>query len=136
MLTEIKMLAAATLLCAAVPAMAQMQLPPCNGDYATIRTSEIKPGKMADFRAAVALHQKWYTDHNSPVKVRLLQIHQRAGGSGPVTVSDTQAMTMTIYSRQPEPSHQNDAGWSAFVAAYRASSELKSETRVCLPSLN
>lgn len=105
--------------------------PPCNGRFATVRVSEIKPGQRAVFEKAVADHSAWYAARNSPVRTYLAPVLAQ----GRAAFDPNVAMTITVYGRTPAQPPQQDAAYSAFVAAYRASSTMRSETRVCLPDL-
>lgn len=114
-------------------ARAQNTLPACDGDYATVRISTIKPGKLDIFMQAVAEHKAWYRSHG--VKDNVIapaRIIERQEG-GPGKYSDTEVMTFHIH--PPTGRTERDAAYDAFVQKYRDSSDLKSEYRVCLPKL-
>jgi hypothetical protein len=110
----------------AAPAIAQEHpLPACkNGHIAIVRVSEIKPGAMDDFLAAVKAHKAWY--RNNGVK------DQKTGEWG---YSDSEVITYHI--NPPEDNEKlprNDDGWKAYVKMYNDSSTVKSITLSCMPT--
>jgi hypothetical protein len=129
---------AAALACAA-PASAAASRPAgevdahtvCDGNIDIIRVSRLKPGAtLSQFEDAVAAHVAWYRSHgmasNSMVVARVLN-RDAVGG---ITVSPTDVMT--IHLKNPIVTFaQMDAGWDAYVAKYRAVSDIVSETIVC-----
>lgn len=123
----------AALLLAAPQAGAMPPLPACAGTYATIRTSAIKPGKWADFEKAVAAHNAWYVSKQSKTTNKLARVLARTPAG--VSFSTTEAVTITVYYGGMDKQPERDAAYSAFVSAYQASSDMKSEVRVCLPKL-
>ena len=104
---------------------------PAGTRYAAIRHSLIKPGKWATFARAVADHQSWYAKHDNATTTTIVRTLTARGSAG--ALSDRDAVTITRYADKAPPPH--DAGWAAFTAAYKASSTIKDEMRVCLPSM-
>lgn len=120
----------------AAPALAQGEMPPCNGNIAVVRVSEIKPGgTMKGFLAAVAAHQAWYRANgikdNEIVASRVIVKDEK---TGQFKYSDTEVLTYHI--NAPDPTklpHRGDAAWNAYVKMYRDNSDLKSEYLTCMP---
>src|ERR1022692_1680943 len=104
-------------------AFAQSAPPACNGDYAIVRVSTIKPGAMPAFMAAVAAHKAWYRDHgfkdNVIVASRVILTDEKTHA---MKYSDTEVVTYHI--RPPGgPQVKRDAAWDAYVKQYRDSSD-------------
>jgi|HubBroStandDraft_6_1064221.scaffolds.fasta_scaffold703683_2 hypothetical protein len=114
-------------------ALAQNNLPPCDGDYAIVRVSTIKPGQMPAFMQAVAAHKAWYRSHgfmdNIIVASRIIERDETTGVN---KYSETQVVTYHI--NAPAGVTQ-DAAWNAYVKQYRDSSDIASEYRTCMPKL-
>jgi hypothetical protein len=124
-----------TLLSFAAPALAASPTDLCpNGNITTVRVDKIIPsGSMAGFQKAVADHAKWYADHGFNADMIM---------SAPVLVYDEANKTMVKAPDQMMTVHMNsslvprdkhDAAWDAYVAEYKANSEITSETMACLP---
>jgi hypothetical protein len=116
---------------------AQNGRPKCDGDYAIVRVSTIKPGAMQGFMAAVAAHKAWYRSHgfNDDIIVA-----SRVITTDPTTkamkYSDTEVITYHINpasGSQTQP--KRDAAWDAYVKQYRDTSDIKSEYFSCMPKL-
>ncbi len=117
----------------AAPAMAAS---PCKvGEPAIVRVSKISPkGSMAGFKKAVADHIKWYRDHGY-TKDR--QVIAAVMTFDPVkkVMLEAPDQVMTIHTHSTDvPLEKHDAGWAAYVAEYRANSDIATETLVCLPN--
>lgn len=117
--------------------MAQSGPPSCDGDYAIVRISTIKPGMMDGFMAAVAAHKAWYRSHgfndNVIVASRVILTDPRAKT---MKYSDTEVITYHI--RPPgggQTQPKRDAAWDAYVKQYRETSSIKSEYFSCMPKL-
>jgi hypothetical protein len=112
--------------------VAAAQTPPCLGHLTVIRDSAILPGKLPLFEKAVADQTVWYARHGASATPKLLRIVRRDPQTGATSYAVDEAMTATIH--QPGvASAPHDAAWDAFVAEFRASSTIKSETAVCWP---
>ena len=109
-------------------------LPPCDGNLNIVRTSEIKPGMMARFAEAVAGQQAWYKAAGTPDQIMLLKVLVRDETTKAWSYSDTQALTFHIEpDKRAKPLPPHDAAWDAFVALYKESSTIKSESFTCMP---
>jgi len=118
-------------------AFAQNGLPKCDGDYAMVRVSTIKPGAMQGFMAAVAAHKAWYRSHgfsdNIIVASRVISINDKTKA---MAYSDTEVITYHVRppgGAQTQP--KRDAAWDAYVKQYRDTSDMKSEYFTCMPKL-
>jgi len=109
----------------------------CDGDIAVVRISEIKPGAMAGFMAAVAAHKAWYRSHgfqdNVIVATRVILTDDKTGA---MKYSDKEVVTYHV--RPPggkETAAKRDAAWDAYVKQYRDTSDIKSSYVTCMPKL-
>jgi hypothetical protein len=117
---------------AAIPASAADLCP--SGDVAKIRISKVTPsGSMAGIAKAVADHGKWYADHGfTEDRMIFAPILVYDAANKTMTVAADQVMTIHTHAHEV-PKDRRDAAWDAYVAEYRANSEVASETVVCLP---
>jgi ABC-type nitrate/sulfonate/bicarbonate transport system substrate-binding protein len=118
---------------AASPALAA-RLPDCPGDYAVIRTSTVKPGKLDEFLKAVRDNQAWYASHGLPDRILFGHLADRDAQGVPTGAFSPNLVTTIHTSRPPTPPAvaADDAQWQAFVAEYEDSSDLASVAAVCL----
>jgi hypothetical protein len=118
-----------------VPTVAAAQPKPAagcsQGEFTRIRLSKIKPGgSLAGFRDAVAAHTRWYKAHGYRIEQRIAPVVKFAKGkTGPAPQE-----VMTFATSDDVPRDKHDAAWNAFVANYRANSEIERETIVCMAS--
>ena len=110
------------------------QAPLCpSGNIAVIRISKITPaGSMAGFRKALADHAKWYADHGygedviSAAPILLFDAATNGVSKSPDTI-------MTFHTHAHDvPMDKHDKAWDAYVAEYRANSNIQTETMVCM----
>jgi hypothetical protein len=118
---------------AATAASAQ-SLPECKGHFEVIRADDIKPGKMDEFRKAVADHQAWYAAHGLKDRILLAQIINQTDTGTPAFATDK---VLTIHTETPGTpaaveEGQKDAAWSAYVNEYKDSSTITSTTIACV----
>ena len=89
-----------------------------------IRTSKIKPGQAATFDKALADQVAWYKAKGQKdtfvVGPAIAQ-----GGLDP-------SLRVSVHMNAPATRPDADPAWNAFVAEFRASSDIVSETRACL----
>ncbi len=126
---KFSLLAMAVAMAVAAPAAAQAPAPPrCDGEVQVIRVSKLKPGAaLADFDKAVAMHMAWYRSHGYTANVQRVGRVMTREGFVPDEV-------VTVHINAPGvPREKRDAGWEAFVAAYRAVSDVSTEHLVCFP---
>jgi hypothetical protein len=119
-------------------AIAQQNLPACNGDFVVVRVSQIKPGRSIDgFMQAVTAHLAWYRSHgfkeNRIVAARVLEQQPITG-----VVRYSEKTVLTYHFNPPgmgNPLGAGDAAWNAYVKLYRDNSDLQSEYVTCTPKL-
>lgn len=101
------------------------------GELVSLRINAIKPGAKAEYEKAAREHLAWYRSHGFQNN-RLL--------SGPVitgnpaegwSASETEYASVHI-DAPGVPREKRDAGWDAYVKAYRDSSDLSVDKFVCL----
>lgn len=105
-----------------------------NGDIAKIRLSKVTPtGSMAGIEKAVADHAKWYADHGfTEDRIIIAPVLVYDAANKTMRVAADQVMTLHMHSHEV-PKDKHDAAWDAYVAEYKANSDVASETVVCLP---
>ena len=115
-------------LAAASSAMAQTAgAPPCAGQWQVIRVSKIKPGQMAGFMDAVKDQQAWYAGHGLKDRIMVGRMLEATGYS-----ADTAVTIHDKVDGPASPPHEGDAKWNAFVAKFRASSDIVAGGPVCV----
>jgi hypothetical protein len=123
-------------LCLGLPVGAAAQAPPsCAGHITIVRDSAILPGQLALFEKAVADQGAWYASHGNATKAIVLRVMRHDPKSGLLAYADDEAMTATIHPGGGIAPPAHDAAWDAFVAEFKASSTVKTETTVCMPNL-
>lgn len=107
---------------------------PCSsGHTAIVRVSELTAtGSIAGFNKAVDDHAKWYASHGYKDKIFAAPIMTYDSAKNTLTPSPKQIMTFHLNSVEV-PKDKHDAAWDAYVAEYRANSNIKSTTFVCYP---
>lgn len=121
----------------AVPSLSAQQSPAAgmqsackHGEVTRVRHSKIKAGAtMAEFEAAAAAHRAWYTSRGYKLTMVLAPVLHYQGGVPSVAKDEV----MSFASGDNVPRDKQDAAWNAFVAKYRASSDLTFEQVVCMP---
>ena len=119
------------------PVLAQHSLPACDGHVAIVRVSEIKPGGMAGFLAAVKAHKAWYRKNGVKTDDFLVsRVIVKDQKTGEWNYSDSEVVTYHI--NPPEDNAKlprNDDGWKAYVKMYNDVSTVKSITLSCMPRI-
>jgi hypothetical protein len=117
------------------PLFAQGAMPPCKGEMTIVRVSEVKPGAMKSFMAAVDAHQAWYRKNGiSDDHIFASRVYEKDAKSGAEKLSEKEVLTFHV--NPPDSKHtpnRNDDAWKAYVKMYRDSSDLKSEYLTCMP---
>lgn len=130
MLAALAAMAVPALAGAALAQTAEQAAAVCKGDVTRVRLSKLKPGaSMADFDAAVAAHKAWYEAHGYKLTQTLAPV--LVWKDGAPTVSPDEVMTFATGENVPRD--KQDQGWGAFVAKYRAVSEILTEKVICMP---
>jgi hypothetical protein len=123
--------AAAALLPGAVAAQSSTPSVCKAGQLTRVRLTKIKPGgTMAGFNQAVAAHSAWYKAHGVRLVQRVAPVLVTVNGKQQVSTDEV----MTFSTGDNVPRQKHDAGWDAFVAKYRANSDVEKETIICMPA--
>jgi hypothetical protein len=125
-----KVFTLALLVTVAATAASAQSLPECKGHFEVIRADAIKPGKMDEFRKAVADHQAWYKAHGLSDRILLAQIIKE-DISGTRAYAQDQAITVHVVGPMAATPPPDDA-WNAFLAEYKDSSSITNTTNVCV----
>ena len=97
-----------------------------------VRVSKLKPGAtFAQFQDAMKDHMAWYRSHgytaNNQTGAPLLVF---ANGK----MEPSKDEVLTLHTNAPGvPRDKQDAGWTAYIAKYRAVSDIEHEFYACLP---
>lgn len=103
------------------------------GQLAVIRVSKITPtGSMAGFREAARDHANWYRAKGLPVTQFTAPVMVYSAKAKAQVASTQEIMTVRL-GKADVPRGNQDAGWAAFVAKYKANAIIVSETRTCFP---
>jgi len=106
-------------------------VPPCDGAFAIVRVSEIKPESSMDkFLAAVAAQKAWYAAHVPGDKIFVSRVKERKA----TEYSTTEAITYHFYSNPTGAEPKHDAGFDAFVKLYSESSTITATYFTCMPA--
>lgn len=101
-----------------------------NGEVARMRVSKIKPeGSMAGFMEAAAEHAVWYRSHGFRIEQTVAPVLTYPGGVPTVSTDEV----MTLATGDDVPRDRRDPAWNAYVAKYRANSDLLIKKVVCMP---
>jgi len=123
----------------AAPSSAQMAGPACDGNLTVVRISQIKPtSNMAAFMKAMDAHLAWYRKNGfTDNQIYAARIAVADPATKATKYSETEVMTFHVGSPATMSavgvSKKDQAGWDNYVKQYRDSSDIKSETVVCLP---
>ena len=109
--------------------------PPCDGDVANVRLTEIIPGGTMDgYLKAVADHRAWYRAHgfkNNEIFVSKLMVEDPA--THKLTYSKDRVVAFHIRPPYMGGSTGHDAGWDAFHAEYSKNSNIVTTYNICIP---
>ena len=125
-----KVFTLALLVTAVATAASAQSMPACKGHFEIIRTDAIKPGKLDEFKKAVADHQAWYKAHGLSDRILLAQIIKE-DISGTLAFAQDQAITVHVLGPMAATPPPDDA-WNAFLAEYKDSSSITNTTNVCV----
>ena len=119
----------------APPLPGKFAAPPCDGDVANVRVTEIIPGgTMEGYLQAVAAHLGWYRAHgfkNNEIFVSKLMVEDPA--SHKLVYSKNQVVAFHIRPPYMGGSTWHDAGWDTFHNLYRKNSNIVKEYDICIP---
>ena len=120
---RIVLLASALLALSAGAAAAQDM---CAGGHpVVIRVSKLKPGGAATFAKATVDQRAWYRAHG-------ITTNEQYVGAVLTPTGPSADQMVTLHMDAPLKRPDADAAWNAFVAEFRDSSDIVSETRACL----
>lgn len=109
--------------------------PPCDGDVANVRLTEIIPGgSMKGYLKAVADHRAWYRAHgfkNNEIFVSKLMVEDPAAHK--LVYSKDRVVAFHIRPPYMGGSTGHDAGWDAFHAEYSKNSKIVTTYNICIP---
>ena len=109
--------------------------PPCDGDVAVLRLTELTPnGTMAGYLKAVAAHLGWFRSHGyAHDDMVVAQVMVEDPATYQLTYSKNQVLS--IHMRPPfmGGSTGHDAGWDAFHDLYRKNSNIVTAYNICIP---
>jgi hypothetical protein len=127
---------AAMLLALPAPAFAQAK-PVASAEFctdgalATVRINKVTD--MATFKDAVTANAAWYAARDRKDRVVYVPVIVKDKDKNLTGISTAEAMTVHYYPGNVKSEIEMNDEWKAFVAKYKASSELVSETVACLP---
>ena len=121
----------------AAPASAQTapDAPPCDGDVAVIRLTEITPtGTMKAYLAAVDAHREWYRSHGyTGNELYVTKVAVTDPKTHVMTYSENQVLAFHVRPPLMPGTTGHDASWDAFHQQYRDNSVIKTSYIVCIP---
>lgn len=110
--------------------------PPCDGDVAVLRLTELTPnGTMAGYLKAVAAHLGWFHSHGyANDEMVVAQVMVEDATTHQLTYSKNRVLS--IHMRPPfmGGSTGHDAGWDAFHDLYRKNSNIVTAYNICIPT--
>jgi hypothetical protein len=117
------------------PAPGKFAAPPCDGDVANVRLTEIIPGgTMEGYLQAVDAHRAWYRAHgykNNEIFVARLMVEDPT--THQLTYSKTRVLAFHIRPPFMGGSTGHDAGWDNFHDLYRKNSNIVTAYDICIP---
>ena len=109
--------------------------PPCDGDVAVLRLTELTPtGTMEGYLKAVAAHLGWFHSHgfaNDEMVVAKVMVEDPSTHQ----LIYSKNRVLAIHMRPPfmGGSTGHDAGWDAFHDLYRKNSNIVQSFNICIP---
>ena len=121
------------------PALAQatgeLAAPPCDGDVANVRLTEITPtGTMQGYLKALDAHRAWYRAHGfTGNDIFAARVMIPEPGTKTLKYSETQVLAFHIRPPFMPGSTGHDPAWDAFHQLYRENSIIKTSYNICMP---
>lgn len=103
--------------------------PPCSGEIAIVRTSELT-GPMKVFVEAAADNQRWYRERG--VATNRFVTAPVYESKGETLVQDT-TKVMTFHINPPSRIPPRDSAWANFSTKYASVSKILTQTIACVP---
>jgi hypothetical protein len=127
-------IALAVFAAAALLMAGQAQAAACDGHIMIVRVSKLKPGvALAQFQEAFDAHIAWYRSHGY-TQNRLTMSQVVAYDPQTNQVGPSPDLVLTVHHDDPGVQEsQQDAAWAAYVAKYRAVSDIQTQTVACEP---
>ena len=109
--------------------------PPCDGDIANVRLTEITPtGTMAGYLKAVNDHRAWYKAHGfTGNEIFVSQVMVENPATKKLEYSKTEVLAFHIRPPFMPGSTGHDAAWDTFHDLYRKNSNIKATYNICMP---
>ena len=119
----------------APPLPGSFAAPPCDGDVANVRLTEIIPGgTMEGYLKAVDAHRAWYRAHgfmNNEIFVSKIMLEDPA--THKLVYSQDRVLAFHVRPPYMGGSTGHDAGWDAFHAQYSKNSNIVTTYNICIP---
>jgi hypothetical protein len=117
------------------PEPGKFAAPPCDGDVAVLRLTELTPnGTMEGYLKAVAAHLGWFRSHgyaNDDMVVAKVMVEDPS--THQLTYSKNRVLAIHMRPPVMGGSTGHDAGWDAFHDLYRKNSNIVESYNICIP---
>jgi len=108
-------------------------LPACDGTYAIVRLTEIKPDSNFEaYEKALALHKEWFRKHGYKDQIFAARVLERDEKTGAAHFSNHMVLQYHFIEEGSKPP-VHDAEWDAYVKAYTDISTMKETYISCVP---
>jgi hypothetical protein len=109
-------------------------LPTCDGVYAIVRLTEIKPDSNFEaYEKALALHKDWFRKHGYKDQIFAARVLERDEKTGEAHFSNHMVLQYHFIEQGSKPP-VHDAEWDAYVKAYTDISTMKETYVSCVPT--
>jgi hypothetical protein len=109
-------------------------LPACDGVYAIVRLTEIKPDSNFEaYEKALAMHKDWFRKHGYKDQIFAARVLERDEQSGAAHFSNHMVLQYHFIEQGSKPP-VHDADWDAYVKAYTDISTMKETYVSCVPT--
>ncbi|MGD0482395.1 MAG: hypothetical protein ABSA42_19660 [Terracidiphilus sp.] len=108
-------------------------LPACDGTYAIVRLTEIKPDSTFEqYEKALALHKAWFKKHGYKDQIFAARVLERDEKTNGAHFSNHMVLQYHFIEQGSQPP-VHDAEWDAYVKAYTDISTMKETYVSCVP---
>jgi hypothetical protein len=109
-------------------------LPACDGVYAIVRLTEIKPDSNFEaYEKALAMHKEWFRKHGYKDQIFAARVLERDEQTGAAHFSNHMVLQYHFIEPGSKPP-VHDAEWDAYVKAYTDISTMKETYVSCVPT--
>ncbi len=109
-------------------------LPACDGVYAIVRLTQIKPdSNFEQYEQALALHKAWYEKHGYKDRIFAARVLERDEKTNEAHFSNHMVLQYHFIEPGSKPP-VHDAEWDAYVKAYTDVSSMKETYVSCVPA--